>query len=173
MLMPLKRLLKHKWLEGSGTPSALPHPVLQQLEQQVAASERLHTGEIRIYIESSLPGSYLWTQQSTEKIVRQRALDVFSTERVWDTADNNGVLVYVLLAERAIELVADRGINQRVSPEVWQGALSRMTGAFRAGHFETGLTQALAEVTALLVEHFPLAAGAVNSNELPDFPVSR
>jgi len=172
-LMHLKRMLKHKWLEGDAKHSALPHKVLQQLQQQVAASERQHSGEIRIYVESSLPSSYLWTQQPIEVIVRQRAIDVFSSARVWDTEHNNGVLIYVLLAERAVEVVADRGINRQVAPEVWEVALSRMTGHFKQGHFEAGLSQALAEVTTLLVKYFPLEAGTANLNELPDFPVIR
>ncbi len=171
--MHLRRMLKHKWLEGGNTATALPHEFLHQLQQQVAASERLHSGEIRIYVESSLPTSYLWTDQSIEEITRQRAIDLFSTTRVWDTEHNNGVLIYVLLAERALEVVADRGLNQRVTSEVWRNTLSRMTAHFKHSRFEAGLTLALAEVSFLLVKHFPLASGDVNPNELPDFPVTR
>jgi uncharacterized membrane protein len=89
---------------------------------------------------------------------------------VWDTEHNNGVLIYVLLAERAIEIVADRGLASRVDPGEWQRIVERMQGAFRAARFEDGLTQALEEVSALLVAHFQLAPGGVSANELPDEP---
>jgi uncharacterized membrane protein len=95
---------------------------------------------------------------------------MFSKLRVWDTAQNNGVLIYLLLAEHAIELVADRGLNDRVPPAEWQAMVARMGAAFRKGQFEEGLTQSLEEVSALLVQHFPLVAGQVNPNELPDDP---
>ena len=93
---------------------------------------------------------------------------MFGKLRVWDTEHNNGVLIYLLLAERAIEIVADRGLSQRVDPREWQRIVERMGAAFRDGRFEDGLTQALEEVSALLVEHFPLAQGEANPNELPD-----
>jgi len=90
---------------------------------------------------------------------------------VWDTEHNSGVLIYLLLAERAIEIVADRGLSKRVPPDEWQNIVERMRDAFRGGRFEDGLTQALEEVSALLVEHFPLAPGEADTNELPDEPV--
>ena len=96
---------------------------------------------------------------------------LFGKLRVWDTADNNGVLIYLLLAEHAIEIVADRGIDARVDAAQWAAMATRMGAAFREGRFEDGLTQALEEVTALLVEHFPLADGQADRNELPDAPV--
>jgi uncharacterized membrane protein len=95
---------------------------------------------------------------------------MFSKLRVWDTASNNGVLIYLLLAEHAIEIVADRGLNEVVEPQVWQAMVSRMRAAFHQGQFEDGLTHALEEVSALLVKHFPLKAGQRNPNELPDSP---
>jgi len=173
MLVRIKRLLKHRWLAPSATHHVISADILKRLEQQVAASERLHSGEIRIYIEASLPMSYLWHKASIRHIVRQRALTLFGKLRVWDTAHNNGVLIYLLLAERAIEVVADRGLNERVDPEVWPALVSGMSAAFKAGRFEEGLTEAVAEVSALLARHFPLAAGDVNPNELSDAPVLR
>jgi len=96
---------------------------------------------------------------------------LFGKLRVWDTEHNNGVLIYLLLAEHAIEIVADRGINRHVTPAEWAAMAQRMGAAFRDGRFEDGLTQALEEMSALLVAHFPLAEGAPDRNELPDAPV--
>ena len=96
---------------------------------------------------------------------------MFGKLRVWDTEHNNGVLIYLLLAEHAIEIVADRGLSSRVDPGEWQRIVQRMGAAFHEGRFEEGLTQALEEVSALLVAHFPLGEDEANPNELPDQPV--
>ena len=170
MLKRLKRILRHRWLDASATQRAIPPDMLRRLQQRVAASEQHHSGEIRIYVEAGLPLSYLRRDASTRQITRQRALALFGKLRVWDTANNNGVLIYLLLAEHAIELVADRGLNDVVEPQVWQAMVSRMSTTFQRGQFEDGLTQALEEVSALLVQHFPLGAGEANRNELPDSP---
>jgi uncharacterized membrane protein len=171
MLSRIKRIFKHRWLDDSATQRAIAPDMLQRLQQRVAASEQRHSGEVRICVEAGLPLSYLWTDALTWQIARQRALDLFGQLRVWDTANNNGVLIYLLLAERAIEIVADRGLSDRVDPDVWQALVKRMSGAFKEAQFEDGLTNALAEVSALLVQHFPLAANEVNPNELPDAPL--
>ncbi len=168
MLKRVQRLLKHRWAHATGTEHALPPAVVTQLEKRVAASELQHSGEIRIFIEAGLPHSYLWSDAPSAQIARQRALSMFGKLRVWDTARNNGVLIYLLLAEHAIELVADRGLNDCVPPEVWQSVVARMRGAFRKGDFQLGLTQAIDEVTALLAQHFPLVPGESNPNELPN-----
>lgn len=171
MLNRIKRVLKHRWLDVASTRRAIPPDMQYRLQQRVAASEQRHSGEVRIYVEAALPPSYLWRDAPLQQITRQRALAMFSNLRVWDTAHNNGVLIYLLLAEHVIEIVADRGLNQVVAPQVWQAMLSRMRQAFQDARFEDGLTQALEEVSALLVQHFPLAAGTSNPNELPDSPV--
>jgi uncharacterized membrane protein len=167
MLARLRRLFKHRWLDESDTRRALPKEVLARLAQQVAGSEQRHSGEIRIYVEAGLPLSYVWNDATA----RERAITMFGKLGVWDTEHNNGVLIYLLLAERAIEIVADRGLSRRVADAHWQEIVQRMSGAFRDGRFEEGLRQAVEEVTALLALHFPLADGAVNPNELPDQPV--
>ena len=170
----LVRLARHRWTEGR-LRSAFPPDLLERLTRRVAASERRHTGQIRICIEGGLPLSYLWRhwrQHLTRaELVRQRAVMMFSKLRVWDTEHNNGVLIYLLLAEHAIEIVADRGIDARVDDAQWAALAQRMSAAFREARFEDGLTQALEEVSALLVEHFPLAEGEADRNELPDAPV--
>ena len=166
MVGKLKRILKHSWLDESDTRRAIPPELVEQLTRRVAASEQRHTGEVRIYVEAGLPLSYLWRGASA----RERAVQMFGKLRVWDTEQNNGVLIYLLLAEHAIEIVADRGLNQKVEAAEWQRIVAHMREAFRARHFEEGLTQALSEVSALLVRHFPAAPGTPNANELPDAP---
>ena len=99
---------------------------------------------------------------------RDRAVTLFGKLRVWDTEHNNGVLIYVLLADRAIEVVADRGLMRHVDATQWQALVQRMRDAFRAGHIEQGLVQAVDTIGALLAQHFPLADGSANPNELPD-----
>jgi uncharacterized membrane protein len=163
----LQRLLRHRWLDEDDTRKAIPPALLERLKHRVAASESRHSGEIRICVEASLPSSYIWRDAAP----RERAVAMFGKLRVWDTEHNNGVLIYLLLAEHAIEIVADRGLSKRVPPAEWTAMVRRMGAAFREDRFEDGLTQALEEVSALLVQHFPLAAGASNSNELPDEPV--
>jgi len=163
----LGRILRHRWLDEADTRKAIPPDLLQRLAQRVAASEKRHSGQIRVYVEAGLPMSYLWRGATA----RERAMAMFGKLRVWDTEHNNGVLVYLLLAERAIEIVADRGLDRHVAPEEWKAIVARMSGAFREGRFEDGLTQALEEVSALLVQYFPVADGEAHRNELPDEPV--
>ena len=162
----LARMLKHRWLDESDTRRAIPPDLLERLTRRVAASERRHTGEVRIYVEAGLPMSYLWRSATP----RERAVAVFGKLRVWDTEHNNGVLIYLLLAERAIEIVADRGLSSKVDLQHWQQIVARMSDAFKQGRFEDGLTQALEEVSALLVQHFPSRLQDANLNELPDEP---
>jgi uncharacterized membrane protein len=135
----------------------------------VAASETRHSGEIRVCIEAGLPTSYVMRDAAP----RERAVAMFGKLRVWDTQHNNGVLIYLLLAERAIEIVADRGLTSRVAADEWQRIVEAMRDAFRDGRYEDGLTQAIDAVTSLLVLHFPLQPGDDNPNELPDEPVLR
>jgi uncharacterized membrane protein len=163
----LGRLVRHRWRDEADTRRAIPPEMVERLARRVGASESRHSGEVRIYVEAGLPTSYLLRDATP----RQRAVAMFGKLRVWDTEHNNGVLIYLLLAEQAIEIVADRGLNSRVDATQWQRIVERMRGAFREGRFEDGLTQALEEVSALLVAHFPLAPGEANVNELPDEPV--
>lgn len=162
----LARLLKHRWLDETDAARALPPAALDRLQARVAASERAHSGEIRVCVEAGLPLSYLWRDASP----RERALAIFGKLRVWDTEANNGVLIYLLLAEQAIELVADRGLARKVDPAHWQAIVGRLREAFRAGHFEAGLIEAIDHVDQLLRTHFPVADGDGNPNELPDRP---
>jgi uncharacterized membrane protein len=158
------RIFRHRWLDETDTARALAPAALERLEARVAASERQHSGEIRLCVEAGLPLSYLWRGASP----RERALAMFGKLRVWDTEANNGVLIYLLLAEHAIEIVADRGLARQVPQAHWDTLVGGMREAFRAGHFEDGLAQAVDAVDAMLARHFPLAAGQPNPNQLPD-----
>ncbi len=161
------RLLKHRWLDESDNQRALPPDVLERLTRRVVASEQRHSGEIRICVEAGLPASYIWQNLDA----RDRAVMLFSKLRVWDTEQNNGVLIYLLLAEQRIELVADRGIARKVNPDEWAGMVAHLSGALKAGKYEEGLTTALEQVSAVLVREFALGEGQADSNELPDAPV--
>lgn len=171
MLKRLIRILKHSWHGDLADHKAVSPTVLQRLQQLIRASELRHSGEIRICVEARLPLSYLARDASTAVITRQRALAMFSKLRVWDTEDNNGVLIYLLLAEHTIELVADRGLNPFVNSQHWAKMVSQMSKAFQQHQFEAGLTEAVAGVSALLQQYFPLAPDEANPNELPDSPV--
>ena len=167
----LKRVLKHRWLDDSAQGRGIPPDLVERLMHRVAASESRHSGEIRIVVESSLPSSYLWRNATIQQLTRQRALTLFGKLRVWDTEHNNGVLIYLLLTEQLIEIVADRGLNQHVPPAHWQALLAQMRSAFQQGAYEDGLTHALEEVSAVLVQFFPLQEGASRRNVLPDTPL--
>ena len=158
------RWIKHRWLDARDTRRRLPAAAVARLERRIAQSEGQHHGEIRICVEAGLPPSYLWKGLKA----RDRALTLFGKLRIWDTEANNGVLIYLLLADHAIEIVADRGLNAHVGPEQWQAVVGRLRDALQTGNYELGLTEAVEAVHAMLQQHFPLPPGASRPNELPD-----
>lgn len=162
----LLRIWRHRWLDEDDLARALPAATLERLGQRIALGEQRHTGQLRIHAEAGLPWSYLWRGASA----RERALTLFGKLGVWDTEGNNGVLIYLLLAERAIEIVADRGLARQVPEAQWRALVARMQPHFRAGRFEEGLGLALEEVSGLLAQHFPARPGQARTNELPDRP---
>ena len=173
----LKVLIRHLWLDADDTRQAIPRAMAERLAQRVAASERHHSGQIRICVEASLPASYVWRlgrENTLRALIRQRAVMMFSKLRVWDTEHNNGVLIYLLLAEHAIEIVADRGLNRFVDDAQWQAMVARMAGAFGERRYEDGLTLALEESSAVLMTHFARGeASPAQVNELPNTPLLR
>ncbi len=176
--MILKRIItffKHRWLDASDSHAAVPPDLAKRLMLRVSASEQRHSGEVRICVEAGLPTSYLWRhvwhKTPLRSVIRERAVMMFGKLHVWDTEQNNGVLIYLLLAEHAIELVADRGLNPYVTQPEWQAMVQRLSAALHEGRFEDGLTQALEEVSARLVQNYPLQAGQAHRNELPNAPV--
>lgn len=171
MLNRLNRLLRHLWLDASDVRRVVPDAMAESLARRVAASEGRHTGEVRLCVEACLPAGEAWQAGAAGALmhqVRERAVDWFGRLGVWDTEHNNGVLIYLLLAERSIEIVADRALTQRVPPAQWQAMVASLAERLRAGDVEGGLTQALEEVSAVLVTHFPAPAGWQRANELPD-----
>jgi uncharacterized membrane protein len=165
-MAPLKRLWRHLWLDAADARRALDSAAMDRLQQRVAQSERRHTGEIRVCVEAGLPLSYLRRNASA----RERAVMMFAKLRVWDTEHDNGVLIYLQLADHAIEIVADRALSRLVPQGEWDTLAAGMANDFRDGRFEAGLLRAIEAVEGHLVQHFPLAEGAQRANELPDRP---
>ena len=135
------------------------------IEQAIKASEIAHAGEIRFVVEGALDGVPLFKGQSA----RERAIDVFSQLRIWDTEHNNGVLIYLLLADRDVEIVADRGIHSKVGSREWESICQTMETAFKQARYEGGVVTGVQTVTQHLVKHFP--ASGTGQNELPDKPM--
>ena len=142
-----------------------PPKSLAAIEAAIKAGEATHSGQVRFVVEGALDGAPLFRNQPA----RERALDMFSQLRIWDTAHNNGVLIYLLLADRDVEIVADRGIDAHVGAAGWEKICVEMETEFRAGNFERGVIKGIEAVSRQLVTHFPRHAGGVN--ELPDAPV--
>ena len=142
-----------------------PGDTLVAIDKAVKASEATHRGELRFVVEGALHIESLLRGQSA----RERAIDVFSQLRIWDTARNNGVLIYLLLADRDVEIVADRGIDAKVGPQGWERICRKMEAAFRQADYEGGVVGGIQEVTRHLAEHFPPRGD--DRNELPDKPV--
>lgn len=183
MAAHIKTFIKHLWLDADDTRRLVSPAVLGRLSTRVSSSEQRHSGQIRICIEASLPLSYLWRvgpERSLQQVTRERAVMMFGKLGVWDTAHNNGVLIYVLLAEHAIEIVADRGLAGHISSAHWTELVAHMSDAFRVNFYEDGLTRAVEEVSVELERCFPLpaadsavdglSANGRHPNELPDTP---
>ena len=163
--MKIKRLIKHLLLPPWLTRRRFSPAVMGRIEDAVKHSERLHRGELRVVVETSLDLRPLLRDQSP----RARAGEVFAELGVWDTAGNSGVLLYINHADRDIEIVADRGISAQVSQEQWEAICRGMEQAFRAGHFEAGMLEGIRQITELLIRHFP--ASSDNPDELGNRPV--
>jgi uncharacterized membrane protein len=163
--MDIARIVRHLCAEGSAR-RRFPESTLLAIQQAIAAGERTHAGQVCIAIEGALPLSDLLRGRTS----RERAAQVFAHLRVWDTQLNSGVLIYVLLPDRAIEIVADRGIAARVDAQQWQAICIQMQERFAAREFERGAVEGVNAVSALLAQQFP-ADAASRSNELPDRPV--
>ncbi len=164
-MVNFKRWLKHLFMPPRAWRRAFPQTTLDAIEAAIAASETSHSGEIRFVLENSLPGSLVWRGMSG----RERAIEMFSNLHVWDTADNSGVLIYLLLADHDIEIVADRGIAARVDAAAWETIAQTMEAAFRQGDFERGALAGIEQVGALLATHFPPSGH--NPDELANRPV--
>jgi uncharacterized membrane protein len=163
--MNWSRILRHLMLPHWRVGSAFPPAALSRVERAIAQSETKHGGQIRFAVEHALDATSLWRGLSA----RGRALQVFSMLKVWDTEHNNGVLIYLLLADRDVEIVADRGIHVRAGAPAWEAVCRWMESELRAGRYEQAVCGGIERVSNLLESHFP--RGAPGSNELPDRPV--
>lgn len=162
--MDFRRIARHLLVMPGAVNRAFPPSTMAAIEQAIARSETQHSGEVRFAVEAALDVPALLAGQSA----RARAIEAFSQLGVWDTAENNGVLIYLLLAERDVEIVADRGINSRVGPAEWQAICGVMEAALRRGEFQQAMLAAIDAVTRVLAQHFPPRAG--DRNELADRP---
>ena len=163
--MGAMRMLKHLFTPDWVARRAFPRAFLNRIREAIGESEKSHDGELRFAVESGL--DFLPLLKGIAP--RQRAVEVFSMLRVWDTERNSGVLIYVQLVDRRIEIVADRGINAKVDQGAWDAICRSMEGSFRAGRFEKGALQGIRAVSQLLARHFPPQGS--NPDELPDQPV--
>lgn len=163
--MKFQRIAKHLLSTDRQVRKHFPGNSLAAIQQAIKDSELAHDGEVRIVIESALETPALWRGQSA----RDRAIELFSQLRVWDTQHNNGLLIYVLLADRAVEIVADRGIHDKVGTGEWQAVCRQMESAFKRSDFEGGAVAGIRALTQQLVTHFP--ATRHSANELPDEPL--
>ena len=156
-----KHLIEHRWR----VKRLFPQRVLDAIEQAIKAGETTHAGQVRFVVEGALDGRPLLRGQTA----RGRALEMFSHLRIWDTAHNNGVLIYLLLADRQVEIVADRGIDAKVGASGWQKICADMEADFRAGNFGSGSLRGIEAVSRELARFYP--AQGKGPNELPDAPV--
>jgi TPM domain len=163
--MSIARIIRHLFAEGSGHRH-FPSSVLDAIQHAIAAGEQRHQGQVCFVVEGALPLGDLWHGRTA----RERAQAVFARQRIWDTEHNSGVLIYVLLPDRAIEVVADRGIAAKVDHAVWESICAQMQTRFAAGEFEHGAIDGVMAASGLLATHFPRGDGT-RSNELADRPV--
>ena len=163
--MDFNRTIKHLFYPGWWLRRDFPPADLARIEAAIKASEAKHSGEIRFAIESSLPLKALWFDEATN----ERAMEVFSLLRVWDTEDNNGVLIYLLLADHKVEIRADRNINKVVGHQEWQRICHVMEADFREARFCDGVLKGIEEIGILLEQHFPISDN--DANELSNKPV--
>jgi hypothetical protein len=163
--MNLKRVWHHILMNQSQLRKCFPDTVLRAIHEATARCEKMHSGEIRFVVEAELEWGPLLADQSP----RQRAIDVFSQLRVWDTEENNGVMIYVLLADRRVEIVADRGIHRQVGDAGWGTICEAIQAEFKAGRFDAGAIKGLEAISAHLAQHFPPRDD--DQNELSDQPV--
>jgi len=158
-------MLRHLTCSARRTRILFNPSVLAEIERAITTAEAQHAGEIRFAIETALPLWALWRSMTP----RQRAVELFARLHVWDTEANNGVLIYLLRADRAVEIIADRGIHARVGASEWERVCREVESHYRAGRYAEGSRAAVTGVAGLLALHFP--SGRSSGNELPNQPI--
>src|SRR3979490_1828256 len=163
--MDAKGWFGHPFTDPSAVRRAFPPVAMRSIERAIGEEERRHAGQLRFAVEASLPlGELLRGVQS-----RERAVEWFGRVGVWDTEHNAGVLIYLLLADRRVEIVADRGIHSKVGSAAWEAICGEMQREFARGQFERGVVIGVRAISDLLAAHFPPSGDG--RNELPDKPV--
>lgn len=160
-----KRVCRHLFISPLALRKRFPKTVMQRIERAIAESEQTHSGEIRFAVELNLPLLDILKRKTGQ----QRAVEVFSQLRVWDTAQNNGVLIYLLLADHDFEILADRGIHGHVGTHGWTRISHEMEVLFKSRQFEAGILHGITQISILQAELYPAIIN--NQNELPDAPV--
>ena len=160
-----KRVCRHLFISPLTLKKRFPKAVMHRIEHAIAGSERSHLGEIRFAVELNLPLLDILRKKSGQ----QRAVEVFSQLQVWDTEQNNGVLIYLLLADCDFEILADRGIHQYAGTQEWARISHEMETLFKQGQFEAGVLHGITQISILLTRHYPATIN--NHNELPNAPV--
>ena len=163
--MELARFWRHLLMSPTRERLAFPRATLDAIQREIAAQEGAHGGQVVLVVEAELTTAQLWHELAS----RARAREVFAQRGVWNTEHNNGVLIYLLLADRCVEIVADRGIDAKVDPAEWHAICRMMEEHFRAGRYQEGAIAGVRAVSALLGRHFP--PGPRGANELPDRPL--
>ena len=158
-MMESKRVIRHLFATQWKVKRAFPRKTLQLIEQEIQTSEVAHIGEIRFVVECALSGAPLYSGLST----RERAIDVFSHLRMWDTERRNGVLIYLLLADRSVEIVADRGVHAKTGAPAWEKVCLDMENEFHQGRFESGAINGIQAITQLMRQHFPTSNPSKNA----------
>jgi uncharacterized membrane protein len=161
----VRRTLRHLLSTRNEAERAFPPATLTAIAEAITAGERGHRGEVRLIVEKAMPLGAAWSGVTD----RQRALALFADYGIWDTEDNCGVLVYVNLADRKVDIVADRGIDRRIDGATWQAVCDTMTRGFAQGDFHGATLAAIARINELLLRHFP--DDGTGRNELPDQPI--
>ena len=163
--MNLARLFKHLLYFPWRVHTAFPAHTMRAIESAIHDSEQRHSGELRFAVEGALDIDDLWQDIAA----RERALNVFANLRVWDTEYNNGVLIYLLLADHDVEIIADRGIHGHIAAGEWEGICRAMEALLRQGQYEAAVLQGVTSVGALLQQYYP--AQGSSRNELENRPV--
>lgn len=163
--MDIKRIIRHLSSSQAAMRRLFPRAALANIERTIAEVERTHAGQIRFVVEAALETRPLLAGQTA----RARAIEIFSILRIWDTEHNNGVLIYLLLADRDVEIVADRGVHAKLGSGTWETICRQMEMAFRRGEFEAGVIAGIRSAGEYLALHYPQTGN--KANELPDAPI--
>jgi len=160
-----RRVLRHLAMDRADVHRFLPPSALARIEKTIGEGEARHAGQVCFAVEAALPLARVWHRVTP----RERAVEAFGLLRVWDTEHNDGVLIYLLLADRDVEIVADRGIHEKVGDEAWTAICRKMEKEFRAGRYAEAVEEGVRAVSDLLATHSPHTGG--DRNEIPDKPI--